>query len=597
MTRQLTSASALDNLKKEAKRWLKALRAGDEEARARLIRAFPNAPAEPGLRDVQHALAREHGLPGWMALKDALADFALANRAHAERVAWFLENACPDHHVRGGPDHVMARHTAMRILSRHPEIARDSLYTAVVCGELAEVERILSERPQAACEKSSTTDPDRAGVGGSGDRFKKTLGPKGWEPLLYLCFTRLPLAVANDNAVALARALLDRGADPNAHFMAGDSRYTPLVGVIGEGEENRPPHPQREALTRLLLERGAEPYDMQVLYNIHFHGDVLWFLKLIHERCLKRGRQADWDDPEWSMLGMGGYGKGARYLLTLAINHDDLELAEWLLAHGASPNTPPAPGTPGWQAPQTTLYEEALRNGSAEMADLLLRFGATPGTSVLEREPAFAAACFQLDREKAKALAEEHPEYLLAPGAMFVAAERDRADVVTFLLDLGMSPDVQDARGQRALHVAAYNDSVHTAELLIQRGATIDPVDSMHDATPLWFAVWGQRPRTIELLSRLSRDVWALSFTGNVARLREVLTAEPRLARLTGSETTPLMWLPGDEACAKQIVELFLAHGADPTVRNKDGLTAADLAAKRGLDEAADLLRAGTKPR
>jgi ankyrin repeat protein len=590
MSRPLTSASTLENLRKEAKRWLRAVRAGDEGARARLGRAYPNAPAEPGLRDVQHALAREHGLPGWLALKDALADVALATRAHAERVAWFIENACPDHHVRGGPDHVMARHTAMRILSRHPEIARDSLYTAVICGELGEVERILAERPQAASEKSSATDPDRAGAGDSGDRFKKTLGAKGWEPLLYLCFTRLPLPAVSDNAVASARALLDRGADPNAYFMAGDSRYTPLVGVIGEGEENRPPHPQREALTRLLLERGAEPYDMQVLYNTHFQGNVLWFLKLIYEQSVKRGRKADWDDPEWSMLGMGAYGKGARYLLTLAINNNDLELAEWLLAHGASPNAPPAPGTPWWQAPQTPLYAEALHNGSTEMAGLLLRFGATPGAGVLEGEPAFAAACFRLDREKAKALLEGHPGYLLAPEPMFAAARRDWVDVAAFLLDLGMSPDVQDARGQRALHVAAYNDSVHVAELLIQRGAAIDPVDSVHDGTPLWWAMWGQRPRTIELLSRFSRDVWALSFTGNVERLREVLTAEPGLARLTGSGTTPLMWLPGDEARAKEIVELFLAHGADPTVRNKDGQAAADLARKRGLDEAANLL-------
>jgi ankyrin repeat protein len=589
MSRQFTSASTLENLRKEAKRWLKAVRAGDEEARARLGRAYPNAPAEPGLRDVQHALAREHGLPGWMALKDALADFALASRAHAERVAWFIENARPDHHVRGGPDHVMARHTAMRILSRHPEIARDSLYTAVICGELAEVERILAERPQAASEKSSATDPDRAGAGDSGDRFKKTLGPKGWEPLLYLCFTRLPLAAANDNAVAIARALLDRGADPNAYFMAGDSRYTPLVGVIGEGEENRPPHPQREALTRLLLERGADPYDIQVFYNVHFHGDVLWYLKLIYAQAVKSGRQADWDDPEWSMIDLGGFGAGARFLLGIAIEKSDLELAEWLLAHGASPNAAPAPGG---KQPKRSLHEESLRRGHKEMADLLVRYGATPSVLALEGEEAFAAACFQLDREKARALLAGHPEYLLVPGPMFMAAERDRADVVTLLLDLGMSPDVQDAQAQRVLHVAAYNDSVHVAELLIKRGAAIDPVDSMHDGTPLWWAMWGQRPRTMELLSRFSRDVWVLSFTGNVERLREVLTAEPRLARLTGSGMTPLMWLPGDEARAKEIVELFLAHGADPTIRNKDGLTAADLASKRGLDEAAELLRA-----
>jgi hypothetical protein len=62
----------LDNLRKEAKRWLKALRAGDADALARFARAHPNAPAQPALRDVQFALARELGYAGWTALKDAL---------------------------------------------------------------------------------------------------------------------------------------------------------------------------------------------------------------------------------------------------------------------------------------------------------------------------------------------------------------------------------------------------------------------------------------------------------------------------------------------------------------------------------------------
>ena len=59
------------NLRKEAKRWLKALRANDPDARARLTRAYPNAPALPVLRDVQHALAREHGYDNWAAMATA----------------------------------------------------------------------------------------------------------------------------------------------------------------------------------------------------------------------------------------------------------------------------------------------------------------------------------------------------------------------------------------------------------------------------------------------------------------------------------------------------------------------------------------------
>ena len=69
MSRTLTAASTLENLKREAKRWLKALRAGDSEARLRLARALSDPPTEPTLRDVQLALAREHGFAGWTDLR------------------------------------------------------------------------------------------------------------------------------------------------------------------------------------------------------------------------------------------------------------------------------------------------------------------------------------------------------------------------------------------------------------------------------------------------------------------------------------------------------------------------------------------------
>src|SRR3712207_7770983 len=53
--------------------------------------------------------------------------------------------------------------------------------------------------------------------------------------------------------------------------------YTTLFR--SEGEERRPPHPRRDALVRLLLERGADPYDAQVIYDTHFDGDVRWYLE------------------------------------------------------------------------------------------------------------------------------------------------------------------------------------------------------------------------------------------------------------------------------------------------------------------------------
>ena len=225
------------------------------------------------------------------------------------------------------------------------------------------------------------------------------------------------------------------------------------------------------------------------------------------------------------------------------------------------------------------------------MADLLVRYGATPSPPVLDEQEKFVDACFRLDRDDVRAHLEKHPEYLQSPAAIFAAARKDRADVVAFLLDLGAPIDVQDRQNQRALHVAAGDKALGAATLLVDRGAEIDPRDSIYNATPLGYAVHYQHHPMIQLLSRVSRDVWNLAFTGNVERLQEVVSAQPERAKAVSKDgTTPLWWLPDDEATALEIVELFLAHGADPSIRSKEGNTAADWALKRGMITVAERL-------
>jgi ankyrin repeat protein len=181
------------------------------------------------------------------------------------------------------------------------------------------------------------------------------------------------------------------------------------------------------------------------------------------------------------------------------------------------------------------------------------------------------------------------------PARLLLAVQQDRIDIVEQLLDGGMSADhdFADLGHSRPLHHAAGADAAGVIGLLIARGADVDPRESNWNATPLGFAIFGERRRAIDALARLSRDVFNLTFAGQVERLRELFDEEPALARAVKTNgATPLMWLPDDEARAVDIIELFLSHGADPAARSVGGKTAIDMALERGLDTAAERLGA-----
>ena len=500
----------------------------------------------------------------------------------AELAAKFLENVCIDPLSANGPAaHARRSNTALRMLKRYPEIARHSIHTAVVCGDIEEVERLLAQRPEAA-----------SAPGGPLRKRRRDELNKLWTPLLHLCYSRLPLVTASDNALAIARLLLDRGANPNDYFEVGDGphRYTALCGVAGEGEDDAPPHAQRTALARLLLDRGADPYDTQLFYNTHFHGDILWILEPLYESAAKSGRPYD-SDPEWSGINNGGYGHGARFLLTEAIINNNLELAEWLLKHGASPNAAPAPHP---NHPKHSLHEEALRRGRIEIAELLVRYGATPSQFVRDGVHAFTDVCLRLDENEARALVAEHPEYLSSTIPIFTAAKRDRADVVALLLDLGTPIEIADDAQVRPLHVASYSNALNVAQLLIDRGADLEAVESTWGNTPLGFATYANQMPMIELISKYSTDVFRLTWTGNIERLKEVLSVQPELAKLA-DDSTPLMWLPDDDVRAMEAVKLLVSCGADPAVKSDQGLTAADYARKWALYDTAAVLDSLTR--
>lgn len=93
----------------------------------------------------------------------------------------------------------------------------------------------------------------------------------------------------------------------------------------------------------------------------------------------------------------------------------------------------------------------------------------------------------------------------------------------------------------------------------------------------------------------LSRDVRELTYLGMAERLRELFAEDPQLAKAVSPNggITPLFCLPDDEDAAVEMTTLLIDHGADPNIVNKEGLTAEQVARKRGLIDAADLMARG----
>lgn len=424
-----------------------------------------------------------------------------------ELVSRFVAVACPDHHIRGARHHVDAHREAMTLLAATPALREAGPVAAVVTGQRERLAAMLAADPSLATAR---------------------LGPKDWTLLLYLCFTRLDLPETASEAVPMAELLLGHGADPNAFFPAGDCRYTPLVGAVGEGEEDRPPHPARDALVECLLSHDAEPYDIQVFYNLHFRGPMLWWLQRVHAHSLRRGRAADWADGAWRMIEIGPYGVGARWHFDRAILRGDTAMVTWMLEHGASPHVPPATDH---RFPKGTVLDHAIELGRLEIAALLEARGGRrtdPAARGLDARDArlseFTAAVMRLDRAAAESLLRDDPSLRTRLRPLMLAAEFDRTDVLALLLDLGWSPDAADhARGQqRPLHVAAYAGAARAVALLLARGASPDPRDAAYDATPLGFAAYAQQHAVIERLVPVSRDEATLRWLGATARLREI---------------------------------------------------------------------------
>ncbi len=568
-TRDLTPRSNLETIRRQAKRWLKEIEAGDPEALARFRTLMPGHAGAPKLREVQHALARDYGLLNWAALKQELIAREAAARGQAALVALFLEKSALRYGVRPGTqswgeyeaDRPARGALAQRLLERHPEIIGDSIHTAVAAHDLDAVREFI-DKDAALANKPSAFD--------------------SWTPLVRLAFTRLPNEALLRNAVTIARLLLDHGADPNALFSDGSNHFTPLTGVIGGGESSQPPHPQAEALARLLIARGADPLNGQALYNSSLGADDVIWLDLLWSETEKRGQSRRWREPVRELPA-----PPLDYLLGNAVPRQP-KRAAWLLAHGANAQALNAYS-------QQSLVRQAMLDGRSDLVHLLLDNGASPVE--LSGQEAFTAAVARGEEVEARRLLAGNPEFLRDPAPLFVAIRQGKPEIAALALRLGVSPDAQTRDGVRALHEAAGSDAIESVALLVEAGAEIDPIERRYGSTPLgWARHQGANAAQIYLASR-SRDIQALCEAAEIERLEALFAEEPALADAPArSGEAPLFCLPDDDASACDLVEVLLAAGADPAVRNAKGLTPAQAARKQGLLDAAALLETSLLP-
>jgi ankyrin repeat protein len=279
-----------------------------------------------------------------------------------------------------------------------------------------------------------------------------------------------------------------------------------LTGVFGEGElgpVRQPRHPHSLALARLLLEAGADPNDGQALYNRMFEPGHD-HLELLLEFGLGTGDGGPWRRRLGDALDAPA--EMVRGQLAWAITHGMTERVRLLVSHGADVVSPFEDGA-------TTTFMAATA-GHADLIDFLVAHGAPPPD--LEPADAFIAAVLAADRAALDRLRGEHPglagEVRLArPALMTWAAACGRPAAVEILAELGFDVNARgrtdvpsDQPWQTALHKAAEDGHLDLARTLLRLGADPDIRDHRFNGTPLdWARYFGQE-EIIELLEPLT---------------------------------------------------------------------------------------------
>jgi ankyrin repeat protein len=413
---------------------------------------------------------------------------------------------------------------AEAILAAHPEIASSDIHTAAIAGDDGAVRRFVEQDPAHAAAKSP---------------------PYGGDALTYLCLSKYLRLDRTRTAAFLraATALLDAGADPKTGFWTTGQHpefETALYGAAGVAH-----HPE---MTRLLLERGADPNDAETPYHAPETYDNAALAILVECGRLTADslatmllRKADWHDADGIRFllehgadpnRMTGWGFTA---LHQAVRRDNaLKNIEAMLDHGADP-------TLTTREDRRSAVQIAARRGRGDLLELFERRGLPVELQGIDR---LIAACATNDADRVRSIAEDQPELaraVLAHGGTLLAefAGTWNTDGVGLLLDLGVPVDApypgdgyfEIAPNSTALHVAAWKAHPTTVKLLIARRAPVDAVDGK-GRTPLALAVkacvdshWTNRrsPESVEALLEAGASITGVPYPSGYADVDELL--------------------------------------------------------------------------
>jgi ankyrin repeat protein len=573
-TRPLPNNPSLEHLRKDAKRLRAAVLAGADDALAALSEFHPRAgraAARFTLADAQLVIARSHGFVSWARLKQHLADIAPfvwtppAGPDPNSRVDVFIRLACLTYSgFHPSPEN------SGRMLAGDPKLAQSNIYAAAAAGDAIAVGAMLDGDPALLNRKG---------------------GPLNWEPLLYACYSRMPSDGAARSPLDVVRLLLSRGADPNAGFLLeGSYAFTALTGAFGRGEDwpHEPPHPDCDAVARLLLEAGADPNDAQTLYNRHFQANDD-HLRLLFAHGLGREHGGPWiarlNDPLFNPATL------LVIELCAAAQHGFFERVKLLIEHHVDVNG-------RTRRTNRTPYQEAVRAGHHEIAEYLLQHGATK----VELDPleTFALACIAGRGDEVRDRLAADPTLLERLGdhgrmdMLHRAVDAKQPDGIRLIVGLGVDINGMvpgTGMDRTVLHNAAGWGGLEMVKLLIGLGADPNLRDLAFHAKAIGWALYNNQRDVVDHLLP-SASIFDAVRAGGIERVAALLRQDPSLANARDDGGRPLVfYLDPDGPHLEEMIDLLVASGADLNAPDGEGKSLLERASSYGLIEFAALLR------